>query len=239
MQAIAAQTPPSGVCHQTYDSFQNCHVDKKILCIFYCGYKGFLPYNKALHYVADFLTAYILHFPLAKYLIRQLLPKNILRGNSMYQRIHDALYRQKQAIALLVDLLEEEYDLLRQRDTQAVVALEFAIQELVRQLAKEKVEVIAMLDGGKVRHYVELLPAEQGQLLMEYYKAIDNGEQQSARKASRNAQLSLALLDQSQRIMNELHSQIVPQDSSTYGRRGALKRYATQRPQAAIISGRL
>ncbi len=157
----------------------------------------------------------------------------------MYQRIHDALLRQKQAMNLLIELIDEEYTMLRQRNTDGVVALEFSIQELIRQLAKEKTEVIAMLDGGKVRHYVELLPEEQGQILLEYYHTIDKAEQVASRNASRNAQLSLAFLDQSQKLMQELHSQIIPKDTTTYGRRGSIKNYGTQKPQAALISGRL
>ena len=154
----------------------------------------------------------------------------------MYQRIHDTLHRQQQAIHLLGSLLEEEYALLLRRDIEAVVALEFSIHELVRQLALEKALVIRLLDGGRVLHYAELLPEEQGQALRDLYDTIDRGEQESSRQASLNAELSLALLDQSQRTMQELHSHIVPAAPQTYGRRGAM---GNHRPQASIISGRL
>ncbi len=154
----------------------------------------------------------------------------------MYYRIHEALQRQKQAMQLLVDLLEEEYALLRKRETQEVVSLEMSIHELIRQLAVEKIGVKEMLDGGRLKVYVTLLPEEQGENLLALYKHIDANEQKAARMASRNAQLSLALLDQSQRIMQELHSQITPKDGLTYGRRGSMGR---RRPQAALISGRL
>ena len=154
----------------------------------------------------------------------------------MYQRIHDALYRQRQALQVLLSLLEEEYALLLQRDIDAVVALEFSIHELVRQLAMEKALVIRLLDGGRVMDYAELLPAEQGDTLREHYNAIDSAEQRSSRHASLNAELSLALLDQSQRTMQELHRQVLPESPKTYGRRGALDNH---RPQASILSGRL
>ena len=154
----------------------------------------------------------------------------------MYQRIHDILHRQQQGVNLLAQLLEEEYALLLERQTEAVVALEFSIHELIRQLAQEKATVVRLLEGGKVLHYAELLPEEQGQALHHLFQNIDMGEQKAARQASLNSQLSLALLDQSQRTMQELHSQMKPNNALTYGRRGGM---AQQRPQAAFISGRL
>ncbi len=154
----------------------------------------------------------------------------------MYYRIHEALQRQKQAMRLLVDLLEEEYEYLRRRDTQEVVSLEMSIHELIRQIAVEKIFVKKMLDDGKLKVYVTLLPTEQGNNLLALYNDMDAHEQKAARMASRNAQLSLALLDQSQRLMQELHSHIIPKHVLTYGRRGSMGK---QKPKAALISGRL
>lgn len=154
----------------------------------------------------------------------------------MYQRIHDNLHRQHQALMLLRDLLQEEYALLIKHDTQAIVALEFSIHELVRQLAREKMDIISLLDGGKLLHYADLLPREDGDSLRSLYYGIDALEQISSRHASRNAELSLALLDQSQRTLQELNEQIVPHSTLTYGRRGSMDNI---RPQASIISGRL
>lgn len=154
----------------------------------------------------------------------------------MYQRIHDTLHRQQQGLRLLEQLLEEEYGLLQRRDIDAVVALEFSVHELVRQLAQEKALVIRLLDGGRVMDYAELLPVEQGDALRALYTTIDSCEQGASRQASLNAELSLALLDQSQRTMQELHKQLVPVSASTYGRRGAMDNH---RPQASLLSGRL
>ena len=154
----------------------------------------------------------------------------------MYEIIHKTLYRQRQALRVLDSLLQEEYGLLRQRDTNSVVSLEFSIHELIRQIAAEKTTVVNLLQGGRVRDYAQLLPEEQGQALLTLYQEIDDYEQKCSRQASNNAQFSLALLDQSQRTMNELHKQMTPRNTLTYGRRG----YMTERqPQAAIISGRL
>lgn len=154
----------------------------------------------------------------------------------MYQRIHDTLHRQCQALRLLRELLEEEYQLLIVRDTAAVVALEFSIHELIRQLAAEKMTIVRTLGGGKVMDYAQLLPQEQGETLRALFQDIDTHEQASSRQASLNAEFSLALLDQSQRTMQELHSQVAPRTAQTYGRSGAM---GNRRPQASIISGRL
>ncbi len=160
---------------------------------------------------------------------------------AMYQQIHDVLYRQQQALGLLVTLLEEEYELLRTRQTQAVVSLEFSIHELIRQLALEKSLVIQLLDGLKLREYIAVLPQEQGDALYGIFKNIDSGEQRASRQASRNAELSLALLDQSKRLTCHLHEQIQPKIDQMYSKHGELHGYAggARRPQAALISGRL
>ncbi|MCD7983534.1 MAG: flagellar protein FlgN [Desulfovibrio sp.] len=155
----------------------------------------------------------------------------------MYQRIQESLSRQDKALALLRDLLEEEYRILLSRDTDGVVAQEFSIQELIRQLAVEKAVVIKALDGVRVTEYARSLPEEQGGALLELFRAVDSYEQEVSRQASRNAQLSLALLDQSSRTLQALTSKAMPPRTETYGRRGGMRPEA--HPQAAIISGRL
>lgn len=155
----------------------------------------------------------------------------------MYQRIKDSLSRQDKALALLRDLLEEEYHILLSRDTDGVVAQEFSIQELIRQLAVEKAVIIRALNGVRVKDYACSLPEEQGGALLELFHVVDAYEQEVSGQASRNAQLSLALLDQSSRTLQALTSEAVPCRAEIYGRRGDMCPEA--HPQAAIISGRL
>ena len=155
----------------------------------------------------------------------------------MYQKVHDSLFRQGKALAVLAHLLEEEYHILLDRDAQAVAAQEFSIQELVRQLAVEKTLVIKSLNGVRVLEYCNNLPEEKASPLRELFAAIDKNEQLVSRQASRNAQLSLALLDQSSRNLKAITSQLTPATGETYGRRGGMRRPGV--PQAAIVSGRL
>lgn len=155
----------------------------------------------------------------------------------MYQIIHESLSRQDKALALLRDLLEEEYRILIGRDTDGVAALEFSIQELIRQIAVEKTLVIRTLEGVRVNAYAAGLPEERGVALLTLFASVDAGEQEVSRQASRNAQLSLALLDQSTRTLQALTSQAAPPRAGVYGRHGGLRHEI--HPQAALISGRL
>ena len=154
----------------------------------------------------------------------------------MHNAIYESLSRQDKALCLLRDLLEEEYTCLLKRDTDAVVSLEFSIQELIRQLAVEKTSVIRALGGMRAMEYATALPEDMGAVLRETLLQIDASEQAVARQAARNTNLSLALLDQSSRTLQALTSQAMPPKAETYGRRGGMR---TQHPQAALISGRL
>lgn len=155
----------------------------------------------------------------------------------MYQRIEESLNRQDKALALLKDLLEEEYAILLGRDTNAIASLEFSIQELIRQIAVEKSFVIRSLQGKRVMEFAQTLPEEKSQKLEALFQSVDNKEQAVSRQASRNAQLSLALLDQSTQTLHALTSQVVPPLSGVYGRSGDMCHL--KHPQAALISGRL
>ncbi|MBD5642166.1 MAG: flagellar protein FlgN [Desulfovibrio sp.] len=155
----------------------------------------------------------------------------------MRQIIRESLNRQDKALALLRELLEEEYGILLSRDTNGVVSLEFAIQELIRQIAVEKALVIRMLGGERVMQYAKSLPDEERAEFERLFQSVDNSEQSVSRQASRNAQLSLALLDQSTRNLQALTSQVTPPLTGVYGRSGDMLH--ARHPQAALISGRL
>ncbi len=155
----------------------------------------------------------------------------------MQQIIQASLSRQAKALALLRELLEDEYQILLKRDTDAVASLEFSIQELIRQIAVEKSLVIRFLGGQKVCDYAQAFAPQERDLLLELFDAVDVGEQDASRQASRNAQLSLALLDQSSDLLQALTSQVASPKAGTYGRRGGMRHEL--HPQAALISGRL
>lgn len=69
----------------------------------------------------------------------------------MYNVILGNLDRQAKALNLLSSLQEEEFSLLVRRDTDAIMAQEFSIHELLRQIAVEKESTMRRLGGGKVQ----------------------------------------------------------------------------------------
>lgn len=159
------------------------------------------------------------------------------RETYMYEIIRGNLDRQAKGLTLLGQLLDEEFSLLMDRRTDDIMSLEFSIHELVRQLANEKLDIRKALGGGKVLDYAAMQTDESRRVeLRDLWERIDASEQRCSRQASLNAELSLALLDQSKNVLTYLHKRIQPQTASTYGRSGD---FLHKRPDAALISGRL
>jgi len=154
----------------------------------------------------------------------------------MYEQIRGNLVRQTKGLEVLALLLEEEFAHLRGRDPDAVSAVEFSIHELMRQLACERVDLKAVMQRTRLSEYADMLPEEQGVEVRAIIARIDVQEQHCARQASLNADLALALLDQSQELLDFLHRRLVPPKQETYGRKGGM---TTTRAEAALIRGRL
>lgn len=153
----------------------------------------------------------------------------------MYDLIKNNLTRQFKGLELLSSLLEEEFQLLFNRDTDAVTSLEFSIHELLRQIAVERVDLKNTMQGTRLLEYATLLPEEDGENVRRLYHLIDSLEQRCSRQATHNTELSLALLDQSQDLLVFLHNQIQPRQAHCYGQHGRLREH---RSQAAIFTGR-
>ncbi|MGX7950779.1 flagellar protein FlgN [Oleidesulfovibrio alaskensis] len=146
------------------------------------------------------------------------------------------LVRQKGALHYLETLLEEEFSHLRERRPDDVSHVEMMIHELVRQVASERVELKEAMNGVRLQEYCDSLDEETAAPVRDALQRIDELEQTCSRLASRNAELALALMDQSQKMLSFMHERIQPDTRMTYGGRG---RYTTHRPQAALLSGRL
>lgn len=155
----------------------------------------------------------------------------------MYQVVKDSLHRQGKALGVLRELIEEEYGYLLKHDTDSVAHIEFSIQELIRQLALEKACVIRTLGGMRVREYALALSEEQAEVIETLYNIIDDGEQDTARLASRNAELAMAFVSQSNRMLHGLTDQVIKEKSEVYGRKGYMRMGV--HPEASLISGRL
>ncbi|MDL2313977.1 flagellar protein FlgN [Desulfovibrio sp. OttesenSCG-928-C14] len=155
----------------------------------------------------------------------------------MFAQILGNLTRQAKGLELLASLQQEEYELLHQRNTSAIGALEFSIHELLRQLAVERDELKSVMQGTRLAEYAGMLPEEDGAQVLDRLASIDALEQNCARQAEKNTELSLALLDKSHEVMNYLYEQIQPRQHNVYGSKGNMS--SVRKPGASILSGRL
>lgn len=158
--------------------------------------------------------------------------------SNMFELIHGNLTRQFKGLELLNMLLDEELEFLQARDTDAIANQEFTIHELLRQIAVERVELKKTMQGTRLLEYADLLSEEEdGKKIRKLVYLIDSLEQQCSKQASMNAELALALMDQSQSLLSFFHEQIQPKNTANiYGARGRIREH---RPSAALITGRL
>ena len=158
----------------------------------------------------------------------------------MLRNMTENLSRQAQALSLLAQLLEEEFSHLRALDPKAVMGIEFSIQELMRQIAQERLDFKSMF--GEIAPGLRLVEAVGGFVepyctrIRELMLRINQAETACSERASRNYKMALGLFDQSQGYVNFLQQQIIPK-AEVYSARG---RYGkTPSSQGALLSGRL
>ncbi len=156
-------------------------------------------------------------------------------GICMFSQIYGNLNRQTKGMHLLLALLKEEFAYLTERRMDDVTSMEFSIHELIRQLHRERHEVIRALQGVRVTEYARMLPPEEKEQMLALARELDGVEQACARQSTQNTELSLALLDQGQELLDFFYSNAVPEQADTYNPRGAMDK---QRPSAALLSGR-
>ncbi len=159
----------------------------------------------------------------------------------MKKYILESLSRQTKGLLLLAELLDEELLLLQEDAPQAVSGLEFSIQELLRQITLEKVWVVSSLEtlslGAKrLDDVIDLFDRDEQARLAELKAAIDNNQQQCARKAAINADIAQALGFQSKQLLSFFREQIMPRVQHTYSSHG---RWASRNQTATLIQGSL
>lgn len=158
----------------------------------------------------------------------------------MIGRILSNLERQYRAVGLLEQLQKEEFAHLSARDSGSVAVGEFSIQELLRQLARERHalhQLYALLNPAAKRldEVIDRFTPEQAAKARELHKAIDVCEQRCAKLASRNYAMALGLYDVAKSSLDTLRGLLVPQ-KGVYGAKG---RMAKGSPGPGLISGRL
>ena len=158
----------------------------------------------------------------------------------MFRRLTENLHRQGQGLRVLRELLEEEFSYLLAGEPQKVSAVEFSIQELVRQLVDERGSLRRLIRRVKpaARRLADILPelpADRAEPLAALLKVIDDGEQACAMKAAQNHMLANALHEQSRRLIDFMRSELTPRRHDAYGASG---RFVGCRNESMIFRGR-
>jgi len=159
----------------------------------------------------------------------------------MFRLIEENLVRQNKAFILLSALLEEEFSRLKQSEPQAVSQIELSIQELMRQIAMERVSLRRMVgqtaEGAKrVRDLFLIMDDEVRGTFEQLLEMLDGTEQKCAVQASKNNLMTKALFEQSKKLLEFMHNQIKPKNTSSYSASG---RFAKAASSARLLSGRL
>lgn len=159
----------------------------------------------------------------------------------MFRLIEENLVRQNKAMMLLEVLMGEEYSRLMNAKPQSVSQIELSIQELMRQIAVERASlrrlVAAEAPGAqRVRDLFLLMDDEKRQDFEKLLQLLDDTEQKCGVQAGKNHQMAMALYDQSKSLLNFMHDQIKPKNTSVYGASG---RYAKAASSARLLTGRL
>ncbi len=160
----------------------------------------------------------------------------------MLQTIIHNLTRQNKGLALLLQLMQEEFSLLKANEPRDVTRVEFSIQELMGQLMAERKQLKGMLYGTRLVQFLDTPsmkhPSNKGlaDAIRALMQEIHEHEQLCAKQAEKNSRLVLALMDQGEKLLYHLHDQLRPKTKDSYSKTGA---YTSNRPQAALIQGRL
>lgn len=157
----------------------------------------------------------------------------------MDQIVLHSLIRQAKGSELLCMLLQKEYALLREGRPDQVAGFEMAVQELIRQLVREREFLIRRLNlegFSRLGEYLDTLDEAARQAVHSWQEKITACEQDSARQASVNADLAMALWEQSGLLLSQFQKQVAPTERNTYTARGT---WNSRPASAALVHGRL
>lgn len=157
----------------------------------------------------------------------------------MQDIILGSLIRQAKGTELLCLLLREEYALLREGQPDQVAGLEMGIQELIRQLVREREFLVSRLQLAaldKLGVLLDTLGPEDRRIFETWRAKIIAHEQDSSRQATINADLAMALWKQSGVLLSHFRNQVAPRERNTYTAKGTWQdRTAT----ATLVRGRM
>ncbi|WP_291321902.1 flagellar export chaperone FlgN [Desulfonatronospira sp.] len=151
-----------------------------------------------------------------------------------------ALKRQKLALKLLLLLLQEEYSALMNNRPEKVSSLEFSLQELVRQMIREKEDLINTVQGAGfdgLGDYISGMDEVVRQQYLQMLQELEQEEKNMALQAVKNASIAQALSHQSAMLAREFIEQATPRQPSNYSADG--RRYNDFSREAGFFRGRM
>ncbi len=150
-----------------------------------------------------------------------------------------SLVRQAKGTELLCTLLREEHALLRQGQPDTVAGLEISIQDLIRQLVREReflAERLQLAGFEKLAVFLDGLGEAERKVFETWRARVITGEQESARQATINADLAMALWKQSGSLLTHFQNRVAPRERTTYTAKG---RWQDRTATATLVRGRL
>ena len=150
-----------------------------------------------------------------------------------------SLVRQARGTELLCILLREEHALLRQGQPDKVAGLEISIQDLIRQLVREREFLAGRLQAAgfdKLAAFLDGLGEAERRIFETWRARIIAGEQESGRQTTVNADLAMALWKQSGALLTHFQNQVAPRERNTYTAKG---RWQDRTATATLVHGRL
>jgi hypothetical protein len=157
----------------------------------------------------------------------------------MRQITLQSLVRQAKGSELLCTLLQKEHVLLRQGQPDKVAGLEICIQDLIRQLVREREFLTRRLQAAgfdRLAAFLDGLGEAERRVFETWRARIIAGEQESGRQATVNADLAMALWKQSGALLSHFQNQVAPRERTTYTAKG---RWQDRTATATLVRGRL
>ncbi len=157
------------------------------------------------------------------------------------KKIISSLKRQIKALDLLHSLLKEEYKILCSTNKEGLSKNQFAIQQLISQLEKEKREILYMLKKDfKREKLIDLLyiikDNEKSKEVSQLINELKSKEKLCMEQSTVNADLALAHLEQTKELVNFLYEQIKPKEKIVYSRYG---KFNAKTSGPYVVNGRL
>ena len=158
------------------------------------------------------------------------------------QRISNSLFRQHQGLQLLQELLQEEHSqMVEKGDSGELATHELSIQELLRQLLKEREEVhlgIGNLTSpqNRVSDILHLFPEQEKERVSSILEELNKLEAECNKQAEINADIAMALVEQSNNLLEYFNKQLWPQQGDVYCKDAKWQHFNSN---AAILQGKL